>query len=142
MSQVDKNYNNKIRFYAILKKASKAFLFLFGAMFVIGFIVFVASRLNADYYIPGKGCITIYPDVITKCMEEKFVLWRLFYQANISTITIGLLGISVSTPVILIINKRITFMQSSNKERTYLDNKQFEYFQRESNKTIIPPKYN
>ncbi len=137
MKQVDKNYSNKFRFYFLLNKLSSSFLILLGATLVIGLFMLFYIRMNPSWLDPGREC-GIIP---TRCLKEIEIKLNLMNQIFISMIITGIVGIIISIPIMLILSKKLSILQSTHINQAYLDHKNFMSFQRESNKTIKPPKY-
>jgi len=137
MKQVDKNYSNKFRFYFLLNKLSSSFLILLGATLVIGLFMLFYIRMNPSWLNPGREC-GIIP---TRCLKEIEIKLNLMNQIFISMVITGIVGIIISIPIMLMLSKRLSILQSTHINQAYLDHKNFMNFQRESNKTIKPPKY-
>ena len=78
-------------------------------------------RMNPSWLNPGRECGISQ----TRCLKEIEIKLNLMNQIFISMTITGIVGIIISIPIMLILSKRLSILQSTHIDQAYLDHKNF-----------------
>jgi len=129
--QIESNNKNKIRLLFTVKRLTDAFLFFFGVLIITGFLLIFYEKPRPSIGLPTKN-------------STELAIQRLIFERNLiqSMIFSGIIGIIISTPITIGLGIRLKKRQSVYIKQEYGHNKDFIKLQRNSLKTVVPPKWN